>query len=122
MRRKPVGWGGFVVGMALAVWAASAKPPMREFDASLPPTVPRGKPPPLQPGERPEEPSGRASSSGTGFVAAEGRLLTNNHVVDECARVVARNARGQRQDAKIVAVDRRRDLALLNVPHNFGRR
>ncbi len=119
MRRKAIGWSGFVVGIALAIAASSAQPAtslLHEVDA----TLPRGKPPPLQPGEEPEEPSGRASSSGTGFVVAEGKLLTNNHVVDECARMVARNARGERQDAKIVVVDRRRDLALLNVSRNFG--
>jgi len=120
MRRNPVGWSGFVVGMALVMAASFAQsaelPPLRSVDAPLP----RGKPPPLQPGEDPDEPPNRPSSSGTGFVAAAGKLLTNNHVVDECLRIVARNSRGERQDAKIVVVDRRRDLALLNVPRDFG--
>ncbi len=124
MRANSIGWSGFVVGIALAVGAASAKPPPREGDATLPPsltsTLPRGKPPPLLPGEDPEELSGRPSSSGTGFIVAEGKLLTNDHVVDECARMVARNARGERHDAKTIVVDRRRDLALLDVPRDFG--
>ena len=81
--------------------------------------VPRGKPPPLQPGER----VGRVpqpDSTGTSFVAAEGRLLTNNHVVEGCRRMIARNARGVEQTAQVIATDRQRDLALLTVPAGFG--
>ena len=81
--------------------------------------VPHGKPQPLRPGER----VGRApqpDSTGTSFVAAEGRLLTNNHVVDGCRRMVARNAQGIEQTAQVIATDRERDLALLTVPAGFG--
>ena len=81
--------------------------------------IPHGKPPPLQPGER-VGPATHPESTGTSFVAAQGRLLTNNHVVDGCSRMVARNARGSEQTARVIATDRTRDLALLTVTNDFG--
>ncbi len=62
----------------------------------------------------------RPSSSGTGFVVAEGRVLTNNHVVAECSRLVLRNAAGRRLPGRVSATDRRRDLAVLTVPAEIG--
>lgn len=83
------------------------------------------KPPPLAPGElpplrEPRAPEGRAASSGTGFVVGEGRLLTNHHVVEGCARIAARNAAGRRVAARVVAADAQRDLALLSVARDLG--
>ena len=94
--------------------------------------VPPGKPPPLgEDGPRRSgafggDPAGlpppgeRAFASGTGFVVAEGRLLTNNHVIAQCNRVVARDASGSRLPASIQATDRERDLALLGVDASAG--
>ena len=62
----------------------------------------------------------RAASSGTGFLAAPGRVVTNNHVVEGCARVVLRNAGNFRLRGRVLAVDTQRDLALLAVPEDFG--
>ncbi len=62
----------------------------------------------------------RPTSSGTGFVVADGRVMTNNHVVDECGRMVVRNAAGTRYPARVDVVDRRRDLALMTVPGAVG--
>ncbi len=81
--------------------------------------IPSGKPPPLRPGER-IVPAAHPDSTGTSFVAAQGRLLTNNHVVDGCSRMVARNAKGTEQTARVIATDRTRDLALLTVSNDFG--
>jgi S1-C subfamily serine protease len=47
-------------------------------------------------------------------------VLTNNHVVQGCARMSARNAAGTRAAASVLATDPRRDLALLEVPPGFG--
>lgn len=78
-----------------------------------------GKPAPLPPG--PEDAGGgRYVSSGTGFVAAPGRLLTNNHVVEDCRRMVARNAAGESAPARVLATDKGRDLAVLAVRDGFG--
>jgi S1-C subfamily serine protease len=98
--------------------ATGAKPPP---PVSADPTsdVPRGKPPPLRPGERGAG-TQTPASTGTSFIAATGRLLTNNHVVEGCGRMVARNAAGQEQVARVLATDRHRDLALLEVPAAFG--
>ncbi len=100
----------------VAVATCAAKPPPLVADPAS--DVPRGKPRALAPGER--DARERPTSTGTSFVAATGRLLTNNHVVQGCGRMVARNAAGQEQEAKVLATDRRRDLALLEIPPAFG--
>lgn len=91
--------------------AQAAKPPPLGADEPLP-----GKPAlstaPL--------PAGKAVSSGSGFIVGDGRILTNNHVVDGCRGMAARNSGGQRVPARVVAADPRRDLALLTVPSGFG--
>jgi S1-C subfamily serine protease len=53
-------------------------------------------------------------------LVAEGRILTNNHVVAGCRRTVARNDAGERQPARVDATDPGLDLALLSVPARFG--
>ena len=60
-------------------------------------------------------------ASGTGFIVAEGKMLTNNHVVDECGR----DGGPQRRRARAAPpgsrpTDRRRDLALLTVRADAG--
>ncbi len=130
--------------LAAAPAVAQKPPPLGSPGPSLPaPGVKRtysgspndplpGKPPPLgvpvgsreeagKPGDE-RLPSGRESPSrsGTGFVVADGKVVTNNHVVDECRRMVIRNADGARFPARVDATDQRRDLALLTVPPAAG--
>ncbi len=83
------------------------------------------KPPPLGADEAPAPrtapaPGGRPNATGTGFVVAPGRLLTNAHVVQGCTRMTARNSAGQTVPARIGPADARRDLAILSVPDGFG--
>ena len=53
-------------------------------------------------------------SSGTGFfVATDGTLITNAHVVENCAAIHVTTSQGATADARIVARDVRNDLALL---------
>ena len=88
------------------------------------------KPPPLAPGGAPNTPErfpaapppkgARVIASGSGFVVAPGRLLTNAHVVRDCAGVLARNAAGRRARTKPLRIDAQRDLAVLQVPSDFG--
>lgn len=92
----------------------SGKPPPLSIpdgfaDAPRQPQADRGPPPGAQP-----------VSSGTGFVVAEGRVMTNNHVVENCGSMLARNTQGLKVPARVVAVDRRRDLALLAVAAELG--
>jgi serine protease Do len=130
-RRTPIVWPvrdkvdvlarlGLLLGV-LALAPAAKPPPLVDGTPERAPVsdLPKGKPPPLQPGER----VGRAphpDASGTSFVAAEGRLVTNHHVVDGCRRMVARNAKGVEETARVLASDPRRDLALLSVTPGFG--
>ena len=86
-----------------------------------------GKPPPLgmaetEPPRAAALPSERErpTSSGTGFVVADGRVLTNQHVIEDCGRLMLRNAAGQRLPARASATDRQRDLALLTVAPSVG--
>ncbi len=63
----------------------------------------------------------RRVSSGTGFVVAPDRVLTNQHVVDGCDRILARTPDGRWLAATPPArVDAALDLALLTIPGNPG--
>lgn len=77
-------------------------------------------PPPPVAQARPN-PNARRVSSGTGFVVAPDRVMTNNHVVEGCDRILARTYDGRWLAAVPPArVDAALDLALLNVPGNPG--
>jgi hypothetical protein len=74
------------------------------------------KPPPLPPGADPYQGGARRTvSSGTGFVVAPGRVLTNAHVVESCTALRIRTTGGQEFAAMIGPRDAARDLALLSV-------
>jgi hypothetical protein len=79
--------------------------------------LPRDKPPPLAPGERAAR---RDVSSGTGFVVAARRIMTNHHVIDGCAEVAARLPDGREMPARVMASDATRDLALLSTEADAG--
>jgi hypothetical protein len=67
------------------------------------------------PNSAPAEPPPGPRASGSGFVVgAAGDLLTNQHVVDSCARLTTRNG-GARHPARLVRSDPRNDLALLRM-------
>ena len=113
--------------------ASAQKPPplgAPDVGAPAPPRATGGKPPPLggtdESRQAPDTPrrapddDEHSAASGTGFIVAPGRLLTNNHVVDGCARMTARNALNQRVPARVDAIDQHRDLAVLTVPTDFG--
>ncbi|MCG7360198.1 trypsin-like peptidase domain-containing protein [Roseomonas sp. ACRSG] len=70
----------------------------------------------------PGQPNPKARvSSGTGFVVAADRVLTNRHVVDGCDHVFIRTADGRMLPAVPPAkVDANLDLSLLAVPGNPG--
>src|SRR3954451_10084570 len=114
--------------LALATPALADRPPPLGVPWNGPGAnapVPTGKPPPL-PAEpafatpRTPSPNERAASTGTGFVVAEGRGVTNRHVIKECARVVAQNAAGARLPVRVLAADADRDLAVLWAPPAIG--
>jgi S1-C subfamily serine protease len=133
----------FVIGLAAAGAALAqgipGKPPPSNAPQAQPapaaafPPLPRSKPPPLAaapavvvpgkpggPAPAPPGGTGRTLSTGTGFIVAPGRALTNYHVVDDCRVVRLRASGGAELTARVLASDRQRDLALLEVPNEAG--
>jgi S1-C subfamily serine protease len=115
--------GLFGLGFAAA---AMAQAPRAALPSEKPPPLPRqgagaelprDKPPPLAPGERTAR---RAVSSGTGFVVAVRRIMTNHHVIEGCAEVAARLPDGQEVPTRVLASDATRDLALLSTEAEAG--
>jgi S1-C subfamily serine protease len=59
----------------------------------------------------------RSVSTGTGFLIANERVMTNHHVIDGCNRVLLRTPSNHWLEARPPArVDAQLDLAILNVP------
>lgn len=55
-------------------------------------------------------------SGGTSFmIDANGYLVTNAHVISDQANVVVQNSRGQEFKARIIRIDRTKDLAILKI-------
>ncbi|WP_439579599.1 trypsin-like peptidase domain-containing protein [Elioraea sp.] len=114
------------------VGEARTPPPPRSADGKPPAGIDRPVPLPAgiaptprpggrtPPAEAPPRQAQRRASTGTGFIVAEGRVLTNHHVVDGCNRTVGVLATGRRVDLSIGPRDPRRDLALLSGPHDMG--
>ncbi|UFN47749.1 trypsin-like peptidase domain-containing protein [Roseomonas sp. OT10] len=89
------------------------------IDAALAaaPAPPRGRPTP--PSAQPNP--GARAASGTGFLVADERVMTNQHVVNGCDRLLVRGPDGRSHAAvPPVQVDPRLDLALLRVPGLTG--
>ncbi|WP_338665479.1 trypsin-like peptidase domain-containing protein [Pararoseomonas sp. SCSIO 73927] len=75
--------------------------------------------PPARGRGRAGAPDGREASvvTGTGFLVASERVITNQHVVDGCARITLRAPSGFRYEAvPPVQANRDMDLAVLRVP------
>jgi S1-C subfamily serine protease len=91
---------------------AGAAPPA----PSRPATIVTPPPAPAVEQQRPN-PQARNVSVGTGFLVAPDRVMTNQHVVDGCNRIVLRTPDGRWLGAVPPArVDAQLDLALLAVP------
>ena len=59
-------------------------------------------------------PDRRLASIGTGFfVTSDGHLVTNNHVIDECAVLTVEATNGESARAELLAADPRFDLAIV---------
>ncbi len=118
-----------LAGVAGGAMAQKPPPTNMPGQAAFPP-LPTTKPPPLAalPSSPPVVPGkpglggegGRTASTGTGFVVAARRALTNHHVIEECRGVRIRASGGAEMPARVIASDRARDLALLEVPAEAG--
>jgi hypothetical protein len=85
--------------------------------------TPGRKPPPLPPGNGPfgvDPGQRRARASGSAFVVAPGRVLTNHHVIEGCTEIRLRTSGGADLPASVAASDPQRDLALLTVRGDAG--
>ena len=59
-----------------------------------------------------------AAGSGTGFfVSKTGHIITNHHVIDQC-KAVKVNFKGSEVEAKVLAIDKTNDLAILKANIN----
>lgn len=108
-----------LAGLAGGAWAQSFPP----LPTQKPPPLPAAAatPQPGKPGAPPAGVTGRSLSTGTGFVVSQGRALTNTHVIEDCrGGIRLRNAAGAEMEARVLASDPQRDLALLEVPANAG--
>jgi S1-C subfamily serine protease len=64
-------------------------------------------------------PAAKKKGSGTGtgfFVSQAGHVLSNHHVIGDCARLHARLPDGTRHPASLIASDARNDLAVAKLP------
>jgi S1-C subfamily serine protease len=89
------------------------------WERSEPPVsnAPPSAPPPATPTSRPIEPPKTTFSTGSGFfVSKAGHIVTNAHVVKDCATVTVRPDGGTALPAQILARDSINDLAVLKVP------
>lgn len=94
--------------------------PRVEIAASALRAAATGRPPSSAAAPGAPNPQARVSS-GTGFIVATDRVLTNQHVVAGCDRIFIRTADGRTLPAVPPArVDQGLDLALLAVPGNPG--
>jgi S1-C subfamily serine protease len=77
-------------------------------------------------GENPPPPAARAAAStriGAGVIASadDGLVLTNHHVVQDCAQIGVRDAEEKSAKATLVGTDAANDLALIKVERRFAR-
>jgi len=96
--------------VSLPTWASAPLPQPTSPPIAPAPTVARATDEP-KPAPAPDH----EASSGTGFfVTADGAIVTNAHVVEDCADIRVTTDQGATAMAKIVARDVRNDLALLS--------
>ena len=71
------------------------------------------KPKKTEPQKSPDDNKIVAAASGTGFfVSRSGHIITNHHVIDQC-KVNKVNFKGNELEAKVLAIDKTNDLAIL---------
>ncbi|WP_395698561.1 trypsin-like peptidase domain-containing protein [Methylocella sp.] len=113
--------GSLAAAMGDAPFAAIPQPaepaPRAEIVVARPPQAKPAEPAPPE-----AKPHGASSGSGF-FVNADGYVLTNAHVVEDCGRLRVFRQKEAGQDAAVVARDERNDLAALRTslkPERFA--
>ena len=83
-----------------------------------PKIVKKQKPKKKEPKQTPDDNKVVAAASGTGFfVSKTGHIITNHHVIDQC-KAVKVSFKGDEIEAKILAIDKTNDLAILKAKIN----
>jgi serine protease Do len=66
--------------------------------------------------QQPREQEYRQQGLGSGvIVSADGRILTNNHVIDDVDSIIVRTFNGERYTAKLLGADPKTDVAVLKI-------
>lgn len=98
--------------------------------ADATPSLPKQASPPIRPVLPPQKSDGapkearkesvlRPASSGSGFLVASDRIVTNSHVVEKCEKVVVKTPSGD-VNGSILDQDPQLDLALIKVSQKLG--
>jgi serine protease Do len=67
-------------------------------------------------GQQPREQDYRQQGLGSGvIVSSDGRILTNNHVIDDVDSIFVRTFNGERYPAKLLGADPKTDVAVLKI-------
>ncbi len=75
-----------------------------------------GQLPGMDDDEGSENRSRRQAAAGSGFIiSADGYIVTNHHVVENCDKITVKLSNDQKLEAKLIGSDSRTDLALLKV-------
>lgn len=118
-------WPELIAYNGVELWEGDARrmrgespSPLAESPAPAPAPVPAPRQAP-QPAPEPASPRAKALSSGSGFVVSPGRVITNDHVVDECSAVTVRFGDADIR-AEVIDSNRSNDLALLRLARTVG--
>ena len=104
---------GLEAGFRGAARKASASV-VNVYTRKTPPQRPEGRWPPY--GDSEQDPTQGQASLGSGvIVAAQGYILTNNHVIDGADEIAVMLPDGKVAEARVVGVDPETDLAVLKV-------
>ena len=93
--------------------------PFHEFAKKEKPK--KEKPKKKKPKQNPDDNKVVAAASGSGFfVSNTGHIVTNHHVIDQC-KIVKVNFKGNEIEAKVLAIDKTNDLAILQAKITPGK-
>jgi serine protease DegQ len=112
----PATLGAATAPLEASFRAAAAKASASVVNIYTRKTPPRRLPNRVRPGENEDESAQGASSLGLGvIVAAQGYILTNNHVIEGADEIAVMLPGGNVAEARIVGTDPESDLAVLRV-------
>lgn len=109
---------GFLEETPARVAEAPSVVPLNRPDPGAIPPAPKAlapAPSPVAPPMAQSKPEDKISTGSGFFVDAQGRFITNHHVIDTCKNVVVKTPDGQIRKASVKATDAANDMALIQV-------